>query len=246
MKHYRINYYCVCILVLGFYISNVKARASIVSETLCLIDNQSNKIQKKNHQSVKKIMDNASSLFTNRGGVVIHFKMVNRNSESMIIASNKGILKMNHLKYMLRTEVSQSWYDGSTQWSYLVDTDEVNVLNPTNDELMESNPYLFIFSYKNLFNAKLLKTYHHPEWIKNSKSMDFVEFIPKLKDYPYQKIVLSIDKLSYEIKQMKCFSIDGNVISLTIEQFKTGIKYPAKTFQFEKKLLPNAEVIDLR
>lgn len=242
----KINRCYIYILALGFFISNAKASTKVDLKTTILVDNQVNSTHKNKHQSVEEIMRSASSLFTSKGGVSIHFKMVTQDNKATILATNQGLLKMDHLKYMLKTDVSQSWYDGSTQWSYLVDTEEVNILNPSNQELLESNPYLFIFSYKDLFNAKLLSDSSYMVNPKKKKLLNFIEFIPKSKDYPYQKIVLGINKSTYEMNQMKLFMTDGNIMSLTVQQFKTGIKYSTKTFQFVEELLPDAEVIDLR
>ncbi|MFA6830775.1 MAG: LolA-like putative outer membrane lipoprotein chaperone [Bacteroidaceae bacterium] len=224
------NHCYLFIIALGLLISNVQAST----------------LQDNKHQSADQIMENASSLFTSKGGVSILFKMVTHDNKSLVVATNQGLLQMDSLKYMLKTDVSQSWYDGATQWSYLTDTEEVNILSPSNAELLESNPYLFIFSYKDLFNAKLLSDFVFTGSSKTNSSLNFIEFIPKSKDYPYQKIVLGIDKFSYEMNQMDIFMTDGHVMNLTVQQFKTGIQYSKKTFQFVKGLLPDAEIIDLR
>lgn len=242
----RINRYYICIFALGLLISNAKASIGEAEKASTVLEILSTNNRDKVVPSAEKIMEQASSLFTDKEGVSIRFEMITKNNQSAVIDSNRGILKMDHLKYMLKTDVSQSWYDGSTQWSYLVDTEEVNILKPSSEELLESNPYLFLFSYRDLFEIKLLSEDEKTSNQMISRALYSVELVPKDDDYPYQKIILGIDTISYQISLMKIFMTDGNAMDLTVQEFRTGIKYPTDTFQFVTRLLPDAEVIDLR
>ena len=242
----RINCCYICIFALGLLISNAKASIGEAEKASTVLETLSNSNRDKVVPSAEKIMERASSLFTDKEGVSIRFEMITKNNQSALIDSNRGILKMDHLKYMLKTDVSQSWYDGSTQWSYLIDTEEVNILKPSSEELLESNPYLFLFSYRDLFEIKLLSEDEKTSNQMISRALYSVELIPKDDDYPYQKIILGIDTISYQISLMKIFMTDGNAMDLTVQEFRTGIKYPTGTFQFVSGLLPDAEVIDLR
>ncbi len=242
----RINRYYICVFALGLFISNAKASIGEAEKASTVLEILSTSNQDKVVPSAEKIMEQASSLFTDKEGVSIRFEMITKNNQSAVIDSNRGILKMDHLKYMLKTDVSQSWYDGSTQWSYLVDTEEVNILKPSSEELLESNPYLFLFSYRDLFEIKLLSEDEKTSNQMINRALYSVELVPKDDDYPYQKIILGIDTISYQISLMKIFMTDGNAMDLTVQEFRTGIKYPTDTFQFVTRLLPDAEVIDLR
>ena len=54
--------------------------------------------------------------------------------------SETGFLLLKGEKFYLNNGSIQSWYDGKTQWSYLADTEEVNISHPTQEELQGINP----------------------------------------------------------------------------------------------------------
>ena len=66
--------------------------------------------------------------------------------------SETGFLLLKGEKFYLNNGSIQSWYDGKTQWSYLADTEEVNISHPTQEELQGINPYLILMRYKSDFN----------------------------------------------------------------------------------------------
>ena len=66
--------------------------------------------------------------------------------------SETGFLLLKGEKFYLNNGNIQSWYDGKTQWSYVVATEEVNISHPTLEELQGINPYLILMRYKTDFN----------------------------------------------------------------------------------------------
>ena len=61
-------------------------------------------------------------------------------------------------KFLLETEGVTTWFDGRTQWSYLASSDEVNVSEPTLEELQSINPYSWLSLYKQDYKLKVAKT----------------------------------------------------------------------------------------
>ena len=66
--------------------------------------------------------------------------------------SETGLLLLKGDKFYLNSGNIQSWYDGKTQWSYVADTEEVNISHPTQEELQGMNPYRFLMRYQTDFN----------------------------------------------------------------------------------------------
>ena len=66
--------------------------------------------------------------------------------------TENGFLLLKGEKFYLNNGNIQSWYDGKTQWSYVDDTEEVNISHPTPEELQSINPYFILMLYKTKFN----------------------------------------------------------------------------------------------
>ena len=60
-------------------------------------------------------------------------------------------------RFYLNSGGIQSWFDGTTQWSYLESSEEVNVSNPTPEELQTINPYALLSIYKSGYNYKVYR-----------------------------------------------------------------------------------------
>ena len=61
--------------------------------------------------------------------------------------TQSGTIIMDGEKFHLDCDGIKTWFDGKTQWSYVEENEEVNITEPTRDELMEINPYLLFQSY---------------------------------------------------------------------------------------------------
>ncbi len=65
--------------------------------------------------------------------------------------NSNGSICLKDDKFLLETEGMTTWFDGRTQWSYLASSDEVNVSEPTPEELQGINPYAWLSLYKKDF-----------------------------------------------------------------------------------------------
>ena len=77
-----------------------------------------------------EILDKVLTELTNTSGIRLEFG-----------GTENGILLLKGEKFYLNNGNIQSWFDGKNQWSYVGDTEEVNISHPSNEELQGLNPY---------------------------------------------------------------------------------------------------------
>ena len=97
-------------------------------------------------ESAKSILDKAAATVSNPGGVQANFQMISKQ-----FGNTSGSISIKGKKFHASTPQAIIWFDGKTQWTYMKNNDEVNVSNPTEEELQAINPYNFINIYKKGF-----------------------------------------------------------------------------------------------
>ena len=133
----------------------------------------------------------------------------------------------------------QSWFDGTTQWSYLESSEEVNVSNPTPEELQTINPYALLSIYKSGYNYKYtgIKS-------RNGKQGFEVILTPENKQ-DITSITLFVSQ-TYQPLYIKVEQSNKSANEIIVTSYQTNQPLDNATFKFDKKKFPNAEVIDLR
>ena len=153
--------------------------------------------------------------------------------------TENGFLLMKGEKFYLNNGNIQSWYDGKVQWSYVADTEEVNISHPTPEELRGINPYLILKNYKTDYNY----AYQGQVMRKGVKGHTIVLTSRQANNPTSVSVFISktFQPLSIKIEQNGQTVSDINVTSIQNNQhLEDGM------FRFNKSLYPNAEIIDLR
>lgn len=153
--------------------------------------------------------------------------------------TSQGTLLLKGERFYLSSGGIQSWFDGKTQWSYLEDSEEVNVSNPTPEELQTINPYALLSIYKNGYNYKYAGVKS-----RNGKQGYEVILTPEKKQ-DIASITLFVSK-TYQPVYIKVEQSNKSVNEIMVNSYHTHQPLDNATFTFDKKKFPNAEVIDLR
>lgn len=184
----------------------------------------------------RDVLDRAAEAFRKAGGVKITFSVRAPEGDS------KGTIYLKGDKFVLETEGVKTWFNGHTQWSYLASSDEVNLSEPTPEELQAINPYAWLALYKQGYKLKMSKIGN----ASDDTTYQIVMTATKL-DQDIQCLILFLNKRTLrplKISMVQRGSKDAAVVF--INSYQTGQKYPDSFFDFDKKAYPTAEVIDLR
>lgn len=153
--------------------------------------------------------------------------------------TSRGTLLLKGDRFYLNSGGIQSWFDGKTQWSYLESSEEVNVSNPTPEELQTINPYALLSIYKNGYNYKYAGTK-----TRNGRQGFEVILTPEQKQ-DIASITLFVSK-TYQPLYIKVEQSNKASNEIIVTSYQTNQPLDNATFKFDKKKFPNAEVIDLR
>ena len=191
-------------------------------------------------KEAKGVLDKTSAAFRKSGGVTAAFtiKIEAKGQSNGLLA---GEIRLKGEKFVLKTTDAITWFDGETQWSYLTDSEEVNISNPTEEELQGINPYALLSIYEKGFSYV---------WGKNRtyKGTPVYEVILTSTDKTKEisRLILNVTRDTYQPLSIVAELNNGSRNEIVITSYRSGMKHNDSLFVFDKKKYPRAEIIDLR
>ncbi|MCH5312571.1 MAG: outer-membrane lipoprotein carrier protein LolA [Prevotella sp.] len=179
-------------------------------------------------QNAKKILDKTAAVVGSKGGASASFNI----SGGKLSATN-GTISIKGNMFHAKTPAAVIWFDGKTSWTYMKNTEEVNVSNPTASQLASMNPYSFINLYKNGYN-----------YTAKEEGSNYEVHLTATGTKNIQEMYITVNKTTY-VPSMVRMRQGKNWTTIKISNFKTA-DIPNATFRFNSKDYPKAEIIDLR
>ncbi|NDV69788.1 LolA-like putative outer membrane lipoprotein chaperone [Dysgonomonas sp. 25] len=192
-------------------------------------------------QSARTILDNASATYSKVGGITASFTLDMKDTASGNVYSSDGTIKMKGDRFCLDIPEMTTWYDGKTQWVYVKGTDEVNITEPTGEELQGLSPSSIFSIYKTGFNL-----IYKGQKTERGASVLEVEMTPLAKNDNLQKIIVQVNKATNLFSKIVVYDTSGYENTLIISKIQSGVSLPDNTFSFDEAAYPDAEIVDLR
>lgn len=190
-------------------------------------------------QTARQVLDQTASKLKNSGGIEAAFEGT-RFKGIEEDGTVQGHFYVQGNKFKLSSDALTTWFDGRTQWTLMTGSDEVNVSNPTAEELQQVNPYTFVDLYKKGFNLKLANTNY------KGKQCHEVRLVAQSKSHPIQLLIAVIDKSSKYPLSIRIKDNRGEWTRIRVNSIRAHRRWSDATFKFDEKQHPGVEVIDLR
>ena len=176
----------------------------------------------------KEIMRQVEAEFHKAGGLRIKFTM----------QASPGVIELKEDKFVLHAGGVTTWFDGHTQWSYLASADEVNISEPTPEELQALNPYAWLSLYREGYRAQLFQP-------SDASHYYGVRLTPSEEDKESLSIALYIQKSTYRPARI-VLQQGGENVEIVVNGYEDGLSWEDSHFVFDATKYPEAEIIDLR
>ena len=179
-------------------------------------------------QTAQQVLNKTAKIIGNKGGASANFSL-----SSTKYGSTSGTIAIKGNKFTASTTQANVWYDGKTMWTYVKNTQEVNISNPTEAQQQSMNPYKFLTIYKNGFNLGL--TTLSSGWK--------IHLTAANQQRSIKEMYITVDK-NYYPKEIRMRQNNGWT-TIKVSGFKAR-SLSDSAFRFNAKDYPKAEVIDLR
>ena len=169
--------------------------------------------------------------------ITTEFIFVFENTSQKIKEQQEGNLIVEQEKFRLEMNGQTIINDGETQWVYLNDLNEVQIMeNDPEDETMSPNRLLTIYEEKYKYN--------YVESIsEDGKRLHIIDFFPKERQ-EFIKINIAVNALKNQLERIILYDKNGGTYTYSITSFI--INKNDKPFTFNIMDSTNIEIIDLR
>ena len=129
------------------------------------------------------------------------------------------------------------WYNGTYQWALNRSDSEVTLTKPTAAEVVESNPFAILTSYKQ---------HYTPTLAQSQKGEYAITLKPKKRGGQITTATIRVNAGNYAPIALTLRLSDGSTVAVSVKSVSHGASLPASYFQYDTRSNPKVELIDLR
>jgi outer membrane lipoprotein-sorting protein len=191
-------------------------------------------------KKAKEWLDRSAAAFRKAGALSIDFTLNARDVPNQTAESFDGRLELHGTKFHLNTPDTEIWFDGQTQWALLKAFDEIHISEPTAAQAL--NPAAVLTLYQKDCDYQYLGE----KTGDKGRKVQEVELIPRSKDSDMARIAMQIG--AADAMPRKIHVVYKNKIEsiIHINQYQPNPALTDRSFVFDPKKYPDAEIIDLR
>ena len=185
----------------------------------------------------KSLLEELSANAKNYDNIYIEFNLMIENKNQNISEKQEGIIEIAKEKFRLQLEDQFIVNNGESQWIYLVDMNEVQIINNSDlNELM--NPINIFTIYERDYKYNYVGTTS-----ENGLQIQNINLFPKTSK-EFIKINIEIDASKNQLRKIKIYDKNGGTFSYKIKKISVNTKL--EPFIFDTKNYADIEIIDLR
>jgi len=186
----------------------------------------------------KSILDKLSAKTKSYSTIKADFVYSMVNKSDGVNESQNGKIELKGNKYVLSIQGQDIISDGKTIWTYIKESEEVQINSISEDDDEGISPNKIFTLYEEGFKYK---------FVEEKDNIQTINLYPKdANEKPYHRISLFINKTKGEITKVKVFGKDGTLTTYKIKTFTPNTTISDTRFTFNKSKHPNVEIIDLR
>ena len=189
----------------------------------------------------KEILDKVSEKTKSFKTIKADFSFTLENLQEDITETYDGSIKIKGNKYAIDLMDAKTYFDGKTLYTFMPETEEVNVSEPDENEDGTINPAKIFSLYESGFKYRFIG-----EPVIDGKTLYEIDLYPESRDKPFSRIKLFIYKDNLTLESLKQMGKDGNNYIIKVKKFQNDLPFDDSEFTFNASAHPDVEVIDMR
>lgn len=188
----------------------------------------------------KQILDAVKKKYQDMPAYKVEFTYNMSSPTSGVNETVNGSIVVKGSKFYLKLPEQEIITNGSTQWTYLKESNEVNISDyePDEDDITPDKIYTI---YERDYDYSFVE-----DKVEDGKSYEIIDLKPKDRNAQFFKIRLKVVKDTKSLKSWEMYERNANRYLYEVHHFAT-VKVGDSYFKFNPTKYPsNPEVIDLR
>jgi outer membrane lipoprotein-sorting protein len=191
-------------------------------------------------QKAAEILQKVEEKYKNVEALRAYFTYEMRNPVHNVYEKTEGVFVMKGDKYRLILPEQEVINNGTTLWTYLKETNEVNISDYEPDESEITPDKIFTLykrDYKYIWVERIAE---------RGKIYNVIDLQPIDRNKNHFKIRLVINEATHSIKSFEIFEKNQNRYKYTFTRLEFNVAVDDKYFTFNPADYPGVEVVDLR
>lgn len=193
-------------------------------------------------KKAKDILDKVSAKNKAVASMKVEFLYIHENINDKSKSTKNGVLLLKGAKYKLDLMGNTVFCDGKTIWSYMKETNEVNISNVADHEGSLFDPSSIFTMYQKGYKYKFIR-----ERFEENRAVYEIELYPeKVNESQCTKVRILVDKDKMQLFLVQYFAKDANRVTIEIQKITPGEQITDNNFVFDKTKFPKVEEVDMR
>lgn len=170
-------------------------------------------------------------------GIEAKFEVTLENKQEDMAETSEGTVWLKGEKFKLSIMGFDSYFDGETMWTHMVEEGEVNITTPDPEDEEGLTPTNIFSLYEKGFNFKI---------VEESSEQISIDMFPENREKPFSKINVVVNKTTNQFVSVTSIGKDGINNTIKIIAFKKDLNLEDSMFAFDASKYPDVEIVDMR
>ena len=181
------------------------------------------------------VLDKAVAVMNADAPLQMDYSYTVYDEDNSVVMKDNGMMRLDGERYSVVMDKMGVWCDGETQWSYMLEIDEIYITDSSSGEAQNLSPLYIMENYRKgctkdvkLLDDNLFVTLHAPAGSE------------------FEKVVLRIDEASYRLETMNIFMPNQGYVEIILDKYQIKCNFASDVYKCPVEELDAAEIIDMR
>lgn len=181
------------------------------------------------------LLDKVVATMKNDAPLQMDYSYIVYDDDNTVVLRDKGVMRLDGNRYSLVMDKMGVWCDGETQWSYMLDIDEIYITDASSDEAQNLSPLFIIENYRSGCSKS----------VEIQNGALFVT-LQAVAGGDIEKVLLDVNADDNRLKAMTVFMAGQGYVKVLLDKYQINCNFASDVYKCPVEELGASEIIDMR